>query len=131
MFGKNKLVVAPVEEKALFLEALQGEIAHTLENVTGVVTARVHVALPEQDLSGQNPKPPKGSVMLEYHADAAGEAPIRAEDVARLVASRRQRPLGGQRERGDEAHRARAFAAGLRFRGLRAGRGVHGLRGAS
>lgn len=87
VFGKNKLVVAPVEEKALYLEALQGEIAHTLENVTGVVTARVHVALPEQDLSGQNPKPPKASVMLEYHADAGGEAPIRAEDVARLVAS--------------------------------------------
>src|SRR6185503_5322857 len=32
VFGKNKLVVAPIEERALFLEALQGEIGHTLEN---------------------------------------------------------------------------------------------------
>lgn len=87
VFGKSKLVVAPIEEKALFLEALQGEIAHTLESVTGVVSARVHVAMPEADLSGQNTKPPKASVMLEYHADASGEGPLRADEVAKLVAS--------------------------------------------
>jgi type III secretion protein J len=87
VFGKSKLVVAPLEEKALYLEALQGEIAHTLETVTGVVSARVHVALPEQDLSGQNSKPPKASVMLEYHADSSAQSPLREEDVSRLVAS--------------------------------------------
>jgi type III secretion protein J len=87
VFGKNKLVVAPIEEKALFLEALQGEISHTLETVSGVVAARVHVAIPEPDLSGQAPKGAKASVMLEYHPDASGQAPIRQEDVARLVAA--------------------------------------------
>jgi type III secretion protein J len=87
VFGKSKLVVAPLEEKALYLEALQGEIAHTLETVTGVVSARVHVALSEQDLSGQNAKPTKASVMLEYRLDSTAQAPLRDEDVAKLVAS--------------------------------------------
>lgn len=87
VFGKSKLVVAPLEEKALYLEALQGELAHTLEGVSGVVSARVHVALPEQDLSGQNARPTKASVMLEYHQDAAAQAPLSEEEVAKLVAS--------------------------------------------
>ena len=87
VFGKSKLVVAPIVEKALFLEALQGEISHTLEGVSGIVSARVHVALPEADLSGQNLKPPKASAMIEYHPDASGQSPLRPEEVAKLVAS--------------------------------------------
>jgi type III secretion protein J len=87
VFGKSKLVVAPIEEKALFLEALQGELSHTLESITGVVSARVHVAVPETDLSGQATSKPKASVMLEYHPDASGAAPVREDEVRRLVAS--------------------------------------------
>jgi len=87
VFGKSKLVVAPIEEKALFLEALQGELGHTLETITGVVSARVHVAVPEQDLSGQTTSVPKASVMLEYHPDASGSTPVREDEVQRLVAS--------------------------------------------
>lgn len=87
VFGQSKLVVAPIEEKALFLEALQGELGHTLESISGVVSARVHVAVPEPDLSGQATSEPKASVMLEYHPDASGTAPVREEEVQRLVAS--------------------------------------------
>jgi type III secretion protein J len=87
VFGKSKLVVAPIEEKALFLEALQGELSHTLESITGVVSARVHVAVPESDLSGQATSEPKASVMLEFHPDASGAAPVREDEVRRLVAS--------------------------------------------
>lgn len=87
VFGKNKLVVAPIEERALFLEALQGEIGHTLEGVQGVVAARVHVAIPEPDLSGQNPRESKASVMIEYSPDASGQPPLRPDEVQKLVAS--------------------------------------------
>jgi type III secretion protein J len=87
VFGKSKLVVAPIEEKALFLEALQGELSHTLESITGVVSARVHVAVPETDLSGQATSEPKASVMLEFHPDASGAAPVHEDEVRRLVAS--------------------------------------------
>jgi type III secretion protein J len=86
VFGKNKLVVAPIEEKALFLEALQGEIGHTLELVSGVVSARVHVAQPETDLSGQTSGEPRASVMIEFHPDASGQPPLQYEEVQKLVA---------------------------------------------
>jgi type III secretion protein J len=87
VFGKNKLVMAPLEEKALFLEALQGEIEHTLESVSGVVAARVHVAIPEPDLSGQATHDVKASVMLEYHPDPSGRPPLREEEVRGVVSS--------------------------------------------
>ena len=87
VFGKSKLITTPLEEKALYMEALQGEIAHTLESVAGVVSARVHVAIPEPDLSGQTVHDVKASVMLEYHPDASGRSPVREEEVQRLVAS--------------------------------------------
>jgi type III secretion protein J len=87
VFGQKKLVVAPLEERALFLEALQGEIAHTLESVAGVVSARVHVAVPEPDLSGQVPREAKASVMLEFLPDASGQPPLRADEVQKLVAN--------------------------------------------
>lgn len=87
VFGRSKLLTGPLEEKALYLEALQGEIAHTLESVSGIASARVHVAIPEPDLSGQTMNPVKASVMLEYHPDASGRAPLREEDVRAMVAS--------------------------------------------
>jgi type III secretion protein J len=87
VFGKNKLVVDPIEEKALFLEALQGELGHTLESITGIVSARVHVAIPETDLSGEKTSEAKASVMLEYHPDTSGGPPVRESEVQRLVAS--------------------------------------------
>ena len=87
VFGKSKLLTGPLEEKALFLEALQGEIAHTLESVSGVVSARVHVAIPEPDLSGQTTHDVKASVMLEYHPDPSGRPPLREDEVRGVVAS--------------------------------------------
>ena len=87
VFGKSKLLTGPLEEKALFLEALQGEIAHTLESVSGVVSARVHVAIPETDLSGQSVSEVKAAVMLEYHADPTGRPPLREDEVRGVVAN--------------------------------------------
>ncbi len=87
VFGKSKLVVAPIEEKALFLEALQGELSHTLESVTNVVAARVHIVLPEEDIAGQMRGEAKASVMLEYRPDPAGQPPLHLEEVQKLVAN--------------------------------------------
>lgn len=87
VFGKGKLVVTPMEEKALFLEALQGEIAHTLESVAGIISARVHVVIPEPDITGQVQGEAKASVMMEYRPDPAGQAPLRPDEAQRLVAN--------------------------------------------
>jgi type III secretion protein J len=46
VFGKGSLVPTPTEERALYVEALSGEVARTLESVEGVLSARVHLVLP-------------------------------------------------------------------------------------
>ncbi len=86
IFGQSKLIVTPMEERALFIEALQGEIAHTLESINGVIDARVHLVLPAEDLSGELKSPAKASVMIEYQPVAQGGTPLQLREVQLLVA---------------------------------------------
>ena len=67
VFGKGSLVPTPTEEHALYLHALAGELARSLEAIDGVVGARVHLGLPRPDpfLPG-NRIPPR--VMTEESA---------------------------------------------------------------
>ena len=114
IFGQSKLVVTPLEQKALFLEALQGEVAHSLESVGAVIDARVHLVLPEKDLTGRTTGESKASVILEYQPNSQGQAPIQVAEVQQLVAhaveelapesvsvmmkpSSMAQPIGGQR----------------------------------
>ncbi|MEM9552940.1 MAG: type III secretion inner membrane ring lipoprotein SctJ [Acidobacteriota bacterium] len=87
VFSQNKLVLSPVEEQALYLEALQGEIAHTLEAIEGVIDARVHLVRPQRDLAGRPLSQAKASVVIEYQPDAGGLQPIRPREVQALVAN--------------------------------------------
>lgn len=86
VFGQRKLVTTPLEERALFIEALQGEISHTLEAVDGVIDARVHLVLPERDLSGQPFGPAKASVVVEYLETRLGGRPLQDAEVRAIVA---------------------------------------------
>lgn len=85
VFGKSSLVVTPMEEQALYVEALQGELAHTLESIEGVIDARVHLVMPERDLAGQMIGKPKASVVIEYQAGAGGLLPVQNNEVQSLV----------------------------------------------
>jgi type III secretion protein J len=64
IFGKGSLVPSPTEERALFLEALSGEVARTLEAVDGVVSARVHVVLPQTARGQEHVGPSKAAALL-------------------------------------------------------------------
>ena len=87
VFGQSKLVMTPMEEKALFLEALQGELSHTLETIDGVIDARVHLVQAMQDLAGRSVAPAKASVFVEYQPTAQGLLPIQNTEVQKLVAN--------------------------------------------
>ncbi|MEM9058549.1 MAG: EscJ/YscJ/HrcJ family type III secretion inner membrane ring protein, partial [Pseudomonadota bacterium] len=50
LFERKGFVSSPLEEKARYLHGLSQELAHTLKQLEGVVVARVHIALPEQDV---------------------------------------------------------------------------------
>ncbi|MEM7049984.1 MAG: hypothetical protein AAF604_10000 [Acidobacteriota bacterium] len=87
VFGKSKLVMTPMEEQALYLEALQGEIAHTLESIDGVIDARVHLVRPKVDLAGRPAGQAKASVVVEYQPTSQGLAPIQNVEIQKIVAN--------------------------------------------
>jgi type III secretion protein J len=87
IYKQPSLVPTPTEERARYVEALAGEIARTLEIVEGVVSARVHLVLPEPDPLAVDGKPrvaAQAAVLLKIRASRP--APIGEKDVQKLVA---------------------------------------------
>ncbi|MGQ0508695.1 MAG: type III secretion system inner membrane ring lipoprotein SctJ [Myxococcaceae bacterium] len=70
IFGKGSLVPTPTEERALYLQALSGELARTLESVEGVVSARVHLVLAPTPKPGQLAVPSKASAFIKVRPGA-------------------------------------------------------------
>ncbi|MFQ3786215.1 type III secretion system inner membrane ring lipoprotein SctJ [Halomonas sp. A29] len=66
IFQGNSLVSSPVQERAQMLYALSEELSHTVSQIDGVLTARVHVVLPENDLMRQNSTPSSASVFIRH-----------------------------------------------------------------
>jgi type III secretion protein J len=64
VFAKGSVVPTPSEERALYLHALTGELARTVEAIDGVVEARVHLALPIEDALRLQPQPPPHAAVL-------------------------------------------------------------------
>ncbi len=90
VFAKTSLIPTAMEEKALFLQAICGELAKTIEAINGVVDARVHVVLPESDVLKQElqgPTTPKAAVLIKYKVRRDGEMPYKPEDIRHLVAN--------------------------------------------
>ncbi len=56
VFDKDKLISTPFEDRTRYIYGLSQEIAETLSQVDGVMTARVHVVLPEEKRSGNTVK---------------------------------------------------------------------------
>jgi type III secretion protein J len=87
VYKQPSLVPTPTEERARYVEALAGEIARTLETVEGVVSARVHLVLPELDplaADGKPRVPAQAAVLLKTRAGRP--LPIAEADVQKLVA---------------------------------------------
>ncbi|HEY3450843.1 MAG TPA: secretion protein [Myxococcales bacterium] len=88
VFGKGSMVPTAVEENALFLHALSGELARTLGALEGVVSARVHVvaspAGPSSSLRRQ--LQPRASVLLKVRNGAMDSLEDRKVEIQRLVA---------------------------------------------
>lgn len=84
VFSGSSLVPTPTEEKALFIRALTGELSKTIENIDGVIYAKVHFTMPENEgFSKEETEPPKASVLIKYIGE---KPPYKVEDIQRLVA---------------------------------------------
>jgi type III secretion protein J len=86
IFCGEKLVVTPTEERICALIGREGDVAANLESLNGVIDARVHLVLPEKDLTGQMRGTAKASVLIEYQQLAGGRAPLTEAEVQQLVA---------------------------------------------
>ena len=83
-FSGGTLLPSPVEDRARYAAALAVELERSLEEIPGVVSARVHLALPaEEPLVGDAPHArPTASVLLKTQRALA----LSDGDVKRLVA---------------------------------------------
>jgi type III secretion protein J len=65
VFGEAGMVPTPVEEHARYLHALSGELSRSLESLDGVVEARVHLGLPQEDpLRPGAARPARAAILL-------------------------------------------------------------------
>jgi type III secretion protein J len=70
VFKKDgSLVVSPIQERAQMICALQGELAKTVSEIDGVISARVHLVLPENDPLRQQLIPSSASVYIRHHSN--------------------------------------------------------------
>lgn len=66
VFKKEGFVSSPTEERARMMFGLSQELSHTISEIDGVVDARVHVAMPEDDPLDDKPRPSSAAVFIKY-----------------------------------------------------------------
>jgi len=70
VFKKEGLISSPLEERARYVFALSQELSSTLTRIDGVVTARVHVVLPERSPAGDETTTSSAAVFIKHRPDA-------------------------------------------------------------
>jgi len=85
-YAQPSLIPTASEERARYVDALAGEIERTLEEIDGVVSARVHLVLEETDPLAVDAKPRSTARAAVLLTTRPGRTPIAREDVQRLVA---------------------------------------------
>jgi type III secretion protein J len=85
VFQPSGLIASPVQEQARFLWALGQELSRTVSQIDGVLTARVQVVLPDNDLLKRDPTPSSASVFIRY--DDASQVANFVSQIKMLVAN--------------------------------------------
>lgn len=85
VFKTEGLVPSPVEERARMIFAMGEELSHTVSEIDGVLTARVHIVLPDNDPLRGQVSPSSASVFIRY--DAATQVNALIPQIKTLVAN--------------------------------------------
>ena len=77
VFKKTGMVSSPSEERIRFMDALAQDLSRTISGIDGVVDARVHVVLPENDPFAKNALPSSAAVAIRsrWNADISDLVP--------------------------------------------------------
>jgi type III secretion protein J len=83
------MIPTQTEERAMFIEALGGEVSNALNRIPGVLEAKTIVMIPEvNDLTQPEKKPlPSASVLIKYMPNKEGKAPVPFDEVQAFVAN--------------------------------------------
>ncbi len=83
VFKSGGLVASPMQERARFLYALGQELSGTISEIDGVLSARVAVVLPENDILDRSPTPSAASVFVRF--DSASNVDHLVPQIKMLV----------------------------------------------
>ncbi len=87
VFGKGSMVPTPTEEHALYLHALAGELARSVESIDGVLEARIHLGLPQPDpLRPGDRAAPRAAVLVKCRPAACDAVRALEGGIRALVA---------------------------------------------
>ena len=70
VFKKTGMISSPSEERIRFMDAHAQDLAKTISSIDGVVDARVHVVLPENDPFARHALPSSAAVAIRSRWDA-------------------------------------------------------------
>ncbi|WID99709.1 type III secretion inner membrane ring lipoprotein SctJ (plasmid) [Bosea vestrisii] len=70
VFKGSGLIASPTEERARYVYALSEELSRTISDIDGVLSARIHVVLPKNDLLRQDTTPSSASVFIRHDSRA-------------------------------------------------------------
>jgi type III secretion protein J len=85
VFQKSGIMSSPFEERVRYIYALGEEVAQTLSQIDGVVTARVHIVLPDAPQLGQPVKPSSAAVFIKHQSGV--DLDFFTPQIRRLVSS--------------------------------------------
>ncbi len=85
LFDDSKLGVTEFQNKVNYLQAIQGELTRTIEQIRAVQKARVHIVLQEDSLYKKNEKPATASIMLMLMPDLPEEEQLTKKEIKGIV----------------------------------------------
>ncbi|RED43730.1 type III secretion system inner membrane ring lipoprotein SctJ [Aestuariispira insulae] len=85
VFKKEGMVSSPTEERARFLYARSQELSQTLNDIQGVLSARVHVVLPQKKNVNGEAVSASASVFIRHRAEYSFDAYI--PKIKRLISN--------------------------------------------